>query len=309
MSNTINVKVKSLDAKSLLTNPNMAVLDTKDKLILNNIKIGMDTDLSSQIKLNLASTVSVLEVTGQPVTSSIGELPVGSSVYINVDGVRTEFLVVQQGNPGYDSSCDGTWLLMNNLLGVTTVFDALSVSSGTPGQYLHNTFLPSIEDNVQSMIKTVNIPFNQNLFDKYETVKIFVLSTTEVGLSTTDVGLGTLIGIGDNGKVLEYFRDGDSQKRIAYNISGNPDTWWLRTFSGRTSPGAPVEDCYAINSSGDPVLIRKDSYLGIRPAFVLPSDTTIDENFNIVTETISGTKLLTKSGQELRDNTNKILIY
>lgn len=41
----------------------------------------------------------------------VGELPVGSSVYMNVDGSRREFIIVQQGNPNpaiYDASCDGT---------------------------------------------------------------------------------------------------------------------------------------------------------------------------------------------------------
>ena len=77
MPNMINVTVTSLDAKSLLTNPNMVVLNTKDKLILNNIKIKMDISLSNQIKLNLASSASVLGVIGQS-TSSVGELSVNS---------------------------------------------------------------------------------------------------------------------------------------------------------------------------------------------------------------------------------------
>jgi hypothetical protein len=49
---------------------------------------------------------------------SVSNIEVGSSVYLNVDGVKTEFLVVHQGNPNssiYDASCDGTWLLMKNI--------------------------------------------------------------------------------------------------------------------------------------------------------------------------------------------------
>ena len=51
--------------------------------------------------------------------NTVGELEVGSSVYMNVDGVPTEFIVVQQGKPEinnyYDETCDGTWLLMKNV--------------------------------------------------------------------------------------------------------------------------------------------------------------------------------------------------
>ena len=37
----------------------------------------------------------------------------GNTPYLNVGGVRKEFLVVHQGLPSslYDASCDGTWLL------------------------------------------------------------------------------------------------------------------------------------------------------------------------------------------------------
>ena len=48
---------------------------------------------------------------------AISTLAVGSSVYLNVGGVRKEFLVVHQGKPSslYDSSCNGTWLLMKDI--------------------------------------------------------------------------------------------------------------------------------------------------------------------------------------------------
>jgi hypothetical protein len=48
---------------------------------------------------------------------AIGTLAVGSSLYLNVGGVRKEFLVVHQGLPSsiYDDSCNGTWLLMKDI--------------------------------------------------------------------------------------------------------------------------------------------------------------------------------------------------
>ena len=45
----------------------------------------------------------------------LGDMAVGSTVKIKVDGTLRDFIIVQQGNPDStisDSSCDGTWVLM-----------------------------------------------------------------------------------------------------------------------------------------------------------------------------------------------------
>ena len=64
--------------------------------------------------------------------TQLGGLAVGSSVYFKVNNVRTEWLVVQQGNPNtskYDSSCDGTWLLLKGLY-ATQPWDSAGNSYG-----------------------------------------------------------------------------------------------------------------------------------------------------------------------------------
>ena len=56
-----------------------------------------------------------------PVVTGIfsGDLAVGSVVKLIENGVATEYLVVNQGKPSgsslYDDSCDGTWLLRNDI--------------------------------------------------------------------------------------------------------------------------------------------------------------------------------------------------
>ncbi len=45
-------------------------------------------------------------------------LNVGDSIWCNVNNVRTEFIIVQKGNPDtsmYDSSCDGVWLMQKSI--------------------------------------------------------------------------------------------------------------------------------------------------------------------------------------------------
>lgn len=49
-----------------------------------------------------------------PGIRSAGSVSIGSSLYCEENGTRTEYIVVNQGNPDssqYDASCDGTWLL------------------------------------------------------------------------------------------------------------------------------------------------------------------------------------------------------
>ena len=47
----------------------------------------------------------------------LGDMAVGSTVKIKVNGTAKDFIIVHQGNPDstiYDSSCDGTWVLMKD---------------------------------------------------------------------------------------------------------------------------------------------------------------------------------------------------
>ncbi len=59
-----NVKIKSLDAKSLLTNPNIVVLDTKDKLIVNNINVILTSNYINELQSKLCSSATILGVSG-----------------------------------------------------------------------------------------------------------------------------------------------------------------------------------------------------------------------------------------------------
>ena len=53
--------------------------------------------------------------------AKLGAKAVGSIVKLKVGGTAKEFIVVHQGKPSsmYDSSCDGTWLLMKDILEAT----------------------------------------------------------------------------------------------------------------------------------------------------------------------------------------------
>ena len=50
-------------------------------------------------------------------TAKLGTKAVGSKVKIKINGTLRNFIVVNQGKPSslYDSTCDGTWLLMEDI--------------------------------------------------------------------------------------------------------------------------------------------------------------------------------------------------
>ena len=197
-------------------------------------------------------------------------LAVGDSVYLNVNGTKREFLVIQQGRPStlYDVSCDGTWLLMKNVY-TTIVWDS-SYGSSYPNSdlcnYLGNTFIGLLDQNVQSAIKQVKIPYwNGSTYSGSNgaSCKIFALSGKEVGGSSSYMP--------NDGVTLSYFA-GTSEydsKRIAYNLSGNSSIWWLRSIHTDTESSV---NAWSVYTSGQ--LVAPDAATnkyGVRPALILPS--------------------------------------
>ena len=96
-------------------------------------------------------------------SSKLGELSVGSSVYLNVNGAKTEFLVVHQGLPSsdYDNSCDGTWLMMEALYESRVWHSSLSnsYSASSTHSYLNSTFFNLLDSDINSAVKTVKLPY------------------------------------------------------------------------------------------------------------------------------------------------------
>lgn len=215
----------------------------------------------------------------------LGELNTGTSVYMNVNGVSTEFIVIHQGLPSslYDSSCNGTWLLMKDayekrqweMSGVNNY-----ASSGIH-TYLNNTFLGLFDSNIRSTIKQVKIPYRPgnngttvNSGSNGLSTKIFLLSFYECGWTTSNASYFPV-----DGACLSYFSgcaETDS-KRIGY-YNGSACKWWLR--SPRTTATNYV--AYVTYAGKFSNYSCSDSFTGVRPALILPSTTLVDENFNII---------------------------
>lgn len=221
----------------------------------------------------------------------IGSLPVGSSVFLNVGGVKKEFIIVQQGNPDsskYDASCNGTWLLMKELYTRQAFYpyNNHDYEKSSAHSYLNWDFFGLLDANIQSAIKQVKIPYRQGSGSSFSvnygayglSAKIFLLSGYEVG--------GTDSYMPAEGVKLNYFLSGNNDaanaKRIAYlnssDLDGSVYSWWLRTPYPFYSP----TDAWNVELNGRYSNGMTSNPCAIRPAFIMPFDSKVDDNFNVI---------------------------
>ena len=224
---------------------------------------------------------------------AISTLAVGSSVYLNVGGVKKEFIVVHQGLPSslYDASCDGTWLLMKDIY-ENRQWHSSNINSYKASaihSYLNSTFLNLFDSNIQNLIKQVKIPYVNGTGSSAVASGADGLSCKVFLLSGYEVGIGGASYVPQDGAKLNYFNlnIGTDSKRIAY-LNGSASSWWLRSPSTNSSYYA-----WNVNSGGSCGNGFDASLsLGIRPALVLPSDTLVDDSGNVVIPDLTAHKTL-----------------
>lgn len=205
----------------------------------------------------------------------LGNLAVGSTVKIAVGGTDYTWLVVHQGLPGsmYDASCNGTWLLLEDLytvmqFGSTNLFINASILN-----YLNTTFYEAVDERIRSLIKVATIPYiakNNTITASSGDLRawVFLLSMTEVGF----VG-GATIKMPIEGAKLSYF---NGHSREAY-FNGESTAWWSRT------PFAMFDNnVWCTNEHGDRESFSRSQYNGIRPCMILPQDALVDDTGHII---------------------------
>lgn len=204
----------------------------------------------------------------------VGDLAVGSSVFLNIDGASTEFLIVHQGRPSYDYdiSCDGIWLLQKNVIG-TYVWGSTDSSYAFSDihSYLNDTFINKIvDDGIRNAIKQVKIPYTENDGTLHKgsdgaSAKIFLLSIAETGVNNAT-------SVNTEGAILDYFNGGGNSKRIAYAADGTARSWWTRTVKRNSI------DVYSVYTTGSAAYGSCTGRDGLRPALILPPETLVDSN-------------------------------
>lgn len=222
--------------------------------------------------------------------TQISELQVGSTVKMAVNGTLRDFLVVNHGLPSslYDDSCNGTWLLMKDIY--TSVIWAPSYtynySTSSIHNYLNSDFPNLLDSNIRDTIKEVKIPYYKEgtpsgtLYSGSNGLpcKCFALSGYEVGWSYDDN-----MHFPYDGTKLSYFESGTAASANSKRIASSDDTgwnrtniWWLRSQYSTLKVWRVVYDgtyeSWDIDGSG-----------GVRPAFILPSETLVADDGTIIT--------------------------
>lgn len=206
----------------------------------------------------------------------LGTKAVGSTVKIKVNGTVKDFIIVQQGNPNtgtYDSSCDGTWLLMKDIYTTSTFGNSNSYKDSGVHTYLNGTFYNLIDSQIRAVIKQVKIPYTNSGVQSGAnglSTKVFLLSGTEVGFSGVSY-------MNTEGAKLSYFDS--ASKRVAYNGS-SAAIWWLR--SPHTGNGNYV---WRVGTDGSYYYTWYYNSYGVRPAFILPSTLVVSDDGTVSVNT------------------------
>lgn len=220
----------------------------------------------------------------------VGEIAVGTSVYMNVNGVRKEWIIVHQGKPSdlYDDTCFGTWAMLKDIYadvarGTQTYyfgtrgFDGQWRSPCQHDTYLTDTFFPLLDTEIQGIVKTANIPdiSYSSTYDYTAPRKIFLASWAELGSS---------YWAGDDPMPLKYFEANTNEKRIAYietNGKRQPSYWALRDklYNSGDGHGSFLPQ---IDLDGSKIDFQHFT-TGVRPLLILSqTDAKFDGDFNII---------------------------
>lgn len=190
----------------------------------------------------------------------------------------------------YDASCNGTWLLRRECYG-----DKIPWSNAASNAYTQSTLVSWVAEtfcnylDIKDIIKTVKIPYFsmsssavgslKSLSNGYS-CKGFMLSAKELG---NDLPLAGGYNPPD-GVLLDYFVSGTTGNARRAAKSGTAySNYWTRSPATSTS----VHVWFVTDDSeGDAGIFTYNNpvsdYARCRPAFILPFDTQVDFQGNIV---------------------------
>lgn len=228
-------------------------------------------------------------------TATLGSKAVGTTVKLKVNSTLRDFIIVHQGQPSalYDTSCNGTWLLMKDCYSQDKWHssDVNDYEKSTIHTWLNGAFLNLFEENIRNAIKQVKIPYRSGSGASTTPIKsganglsckIFLLSGYEVGWTTSTSSYFPV-----DGACLKYFEgtQATDSKRIA-NFNGSPVCWWLRSPYCRSNFGATC--AFYVYSDGDWVSYSCSYSFGIRPALILDSSLLVSDDGSVSTNTAPG---------------------
>lgn len=210
-----------------------------------------------------------------PGGSAAGDLLVGQTVAIKESGTPIPYLVVHQGNPDaglYDASCEGTWLLRNEIKAMRTYGSSRFYNYSDMPNFLDPDISGSatsgLDEKIKNSMKVVKIPYHAATGGVMSGAN--GLPCRAFLLGANEYGLGTGSTVPEDSVVLDYFKN-NSGNRIAY-YEGAPAIHWTR--SDRLD-GSTV---WVVLESGTFSSLSVFYSYGVRPAFILPYDYQFEES-------------------------------
>ena len=221
---------------------------------------------------------------------TLGEQVVGSIVKVlKAAGGYFEVRITHQGLPSamYDSSCDGTWVLLEDIYenrqwdGSNNDYKNSDIQAWLNNA--SNGFLSLLDADIREAIKQVKIPYVNGTGGSGVasganglSCKVFLYGGYELGWTTSDNSYFPV-----DGAKLDYFQQGTSsaanQKRIA-KLNGSPADWWTRSplmgSSGRV---------WDVGSGGLCNIWDYYNTYGVRPGFILPSSLLASDDGTVLT--------------------------
>ena len=236
--------------------------------------------------LDKLATAATYTATAVPkyteVKVDLGKVKAEDIVNLPVKGIMTPHIVVQVGNPDpamYDASCDGVWLLRQNIV-ENGQWNSTNVNTlaGSTIMTTMQGYVTDYDSTVQAAMLTVKIPYctgggntTINTLANGLQCKMFPLSGYEVGWTTITDQYFPVDGV-----VLSYFQGATSSKRVAY-LNENRNSWSLRSPRINYTDSNWMVAQYGNQSYG---LVTGSN--GIRPCFLLP--TTFTATYYVDTE-------------------------
>lgn len=199
----------------------------------------------------------------------IGELPAGTIVYMNVDGIRTPYIVVHQGNPdtsAYDTSCNGTWVLMQDIYSLTHWQNRQNTRYDEEDSCLVRQRAREFPSKLDTVIQNNLIPLkllNIYSFQDISGDTVFLLRSEDLSN-------------------MDYFSNGAVSKRIA-TYNGAATDYWLRDPSSSGSSINYVTATGAFSKFNENSYVSTYKGKGFRPIYILNTSSLMaDSDFNII---------------------------
>lgn len=216
----------------------------------------------------------------------LGQVAVGSIVKLNENGSPTNYIVVNQGIPGnsplYDASCNGTWLLRQDIAYTRTFDTDFNSYAGSDIAGNLNSFAARYDSGIRGKIVNAKIPYCQGNGSSAVisgssglSVICFLLSYTELGLSGSPYATV-------EGASLSYFSGAGNGKRIAY-YNGGVTNYWTRSPSTQ-SYGYVV---WQILSDGSANTISPSYSGGARPAVIFPQNLIVSDDGTLTSQPLT----------------------